>query len=132
VGWHGREKGTVCLRDRKLRVERPRRGQKQQWEGGEVPRPASEAMRDGKLGGRMREILRRGVSTQHYAAVLPQMPETVGVLKSAVSRQVIEASEEELRSLCEPRLEELKLLILYVDGLRVGIDRRSRCWREAG
>jgi putative transposase len=42
------------------------------------------------------------------------------VSKSSVSRQAIEASEEELRSLCERRLEELKLLILYVDGLRFG------------
>ena len=24
VGWHGRETGTVCLRERKLRVKRPR------------------------------------------------------------------------------------------------------------
>ncbi len=23
IGWHGRERGTVCLRDRRLRVERP-------------------------------------------------------------------------------------------------------------
>lgn len=23
IGWHGREKGTVCLRERKLRVDRP-------------------------------------------------------------------------------------------------------------
>jgi putative transposase len=86
-----------------------------------VPLPAYEAMRaDGRLGSRMLDILLSGVSTRHYATVLPQMAETVGVSKSAVSRQVIEASEEELRSLCERRLEELKLLILYVDGLRFG------------
>jgi hypothetical protein len=24
IGWHGREEGTVCLRERKVRVERPR------------------------------------------------------------------------------------------------------------
>ena len=121
VGWHGRETGTVCLRERKLRVKRPRLRKKEQGEGGEVPLPAYEAMRaEGKLGSRMLEILLRGVSTRQYAAVLPQMAETVGVSKSSVSRQVIEASEEELRSLCERRLEELKLLILYVDGLRFG------------
>jgi putative transposase len=121
VGWHGREAGTVCLRERKLRVKRPRLRKKQQRQGGEVPLPAYEALRaDEKLGRRMLEILLQGVSTRHYATVLPQMAETVGVSKSSVSRQVIEASEEELRSLCERRLEELKLLILYVDGLRLG------------
>jgi putative transposase len=121
VGWHGREAGTVCLRERKLRVKRPRLRQKEQGEGGEVPVPAYEAMRaEGKLGHRMLEILLRGVSTRQYAAVLPQMAETVGVSKSSVSREAVESSEEELRSLCERRLEALELLILYVDGLRFG------------
>ena len=136
VGWHGRERGTVCLRERKLRVERPRLRKKEQGEGGEVPLPAYEAMRaEGKLGNRMLEILLRGVSTRQYAAVLPQMAETAGVSKSSVSREVIEASEEELRSLCERRLESLELLILYVDGLRfadhqvlvaVGVDEQGQ------
>jgi putative transposase len=121
VGWHGRERGTVFLRERKLRVERPRLRKKEQGEGGEVPLPAYEAMRaEGKLGSRMLEILLRGVSTRQYAQVLPQMAETVGVAKSSVSREAMEASQEELRSLSERRLEGLQLLILYVDGLRFG------------
>jgi putative transposase len=121
IGWHGREAGTVCLRERKLRVQRPRLRQKEQGEGAEVAVPAYEAMRaEGKLGNRMLEILLRGVSTRQYAAVLPQMAETVGVSKSSVSREAIEASEEELRSLCERPLETLELLILYVDGLCFG------------
>jgi putative transposase len=121
IGWHGRERATVCLRERKLRVERPRLRQKGEGEGGEVPVPAYEALRgDGKLGGRMLEILLRGVSTRQYGAVLPEMAETVGVSKSSVSREAIEASEEELRRLGERRLESLELLILYVDGLCFG------------
>jgi len=121
IGWHGQEKGTVCLRERKLRVARPRLRQKGEGEGGEVPVPAYEVLRgDGKLGARMLEILLRGVSTRQYAAVLPEMSATVGVSKSSVSREAIEASEEELRRLCERRLESLELLILYVDGLRFG------------
>ena len=28
VGWHGREKGGLCLNERKLRVERPRKGRR--------------------------------------------------------------------------------------------------------
>ena len=121
VGWHGQERGTVCLRERKLRVKRPRLRQKGQGKGGEVVLPAYEAMRaDERLGRRMLEIVLQGVSTRHYAGVLPQMAETVGVSKSSVSRQVVEASEEELRQLCERPLGDLKLLILYVDGLRFG------------
>jgi putative transposase len=121
IGWHGRGKGTVCLKERKLRVERPRLRKKGPGEDGEVPIPAYEAMRrEEKLGGRMLEILLRGVSTRQYRAVLPQMTETVGVSRSSVSREAIEASEAELQRLCERRLGELDLLILYVDGVIFG------------
>jgi putative transposase len=121
IGWHGREEGTVCLKERKLRVKRPRLRKKGQGEDGEVPVPAYAAMQsEEKLGGRMLEILLRGVSTRQYRAVLPEMAETVGVSRSSVSREAIEASEEELRRLCERRLDELELLILYLDGVIFG------------
>ena len=121
IGWHGREEGTVCLKERKLRVKRPRLRKKGQGEEGEVPIPAYEVMRsDKKLGSRMLEILLRGVSTRQYRAVLPEMAETVGVSRSSVSREAIEASGEELRRLCERRLEELDLLIIYLDGVIFG------------
>ncbi len=46
---------------------------------GEVPVPACEAMQaDEQLGGRMLEILLRGVSTRQYKAVLLDMASTVG------------------------------------------------------
>ena len=121
IGWHGREEGTVCLKERKLRVKRPRLRRKGQGKDGEVPIPAYERMRgEEKLGSRMLEILLRGVSTRQYRAVLPEMAETVGVSRSSVSREAVEASEEELRRLCERRLEELDLLILYLDGVIFG------------
>jgi transposase-like protein len=121
IGWHGREEGTVALKERKLRVKRPRLRRKGQGRDGEVPIPAYEAMRsEEKLGGRMLEILLRGVSTRQYRAVLPEMAETVGVSRSSVSREAVEASEEEFRRLCERRLDELELLILYLDGVIFG------------
>ena len=136
VGWHGRERGTVALSERKVRVEKPRLRRKGQGEGGEVPIPAYEAMRrEGKLSGRMLEILLRGVSTRQYRAVLPEMAETVGVSRSSVSREAVEASEEELKRLSERRLEELDLLVIYLDGVifgehhvlvAVGVDREGK------
>jgi len=136
IGWHGREKGTVCLKERKLRVDRPRLRKKGQGEEGEVPVPAYEAMRqDEKLGNRMLEILLRGVSTRQYRAVLPAMAETVGVSRSSVSREAIEAGEEELKRLGERRFDEVKLLIVYLDGVvfgdhhvlvAVGVDEEGR------
>jgi len=136
IGWHGREQGTVCLKERKLRVKRPRLRKKGTKEGGEVPVPAYEAMQaDGKLGSRMLEILLRGVSTRQYAKVLPEMAETVGVSRSSVSREAVEASEAELRRLCERRWDQIELLVIYVDGVRfgdhqvlgaMGVDREGR------
>jgi putative transposase len=136
IGWHGREQGTVCLKERKLRVKRPRLRKKGTKKGGEVPVPAYEAMQaDGKLGSRMLEILLRGVSTRQYAKVLPQMAETVGVSRSSVSREAVEASEAELRKLCERRWDQIELLVIYVDGVRfgdhqvlgpMGVDREGR------
>ena len=52
----------------------------------------------------MLEIPLRGVSTPQYEAVLPAMAETVGVSRSAVSREALEASEEELKRMCDRRL----------------------------
>jgi hypothetical protein len=48
------------------------------------------------------------------------MAETVGLARSSVSREVIEASEEEFRRLCERRFDGLDLLIIYVDGVIFG------------
>ncbi len=121
VGWHGGESGTVCLAERKLRIRRPRLRKKQPGQGGEVLVPAYQAMQaDDKLGSRMLEILLRGVSTRQYKRVLPEMAETVGVSKSSVSAEAIEASEEELRKLCERRWDEVELLVIYLDGVIFG------------
>jgi putative transposase len=121
VGWHGRETGTVSLHERKLRVRRPRLRKKQPGRGGEVPVPAYEAMQeDGNLSRRMLEILLRGVSTRQYQQVLPEMAETVGVSKSSVSQEAIQASEQELARLCERRLDDIDVLILYLDGIIFG------------
>ena len=121
IGWHGGEEGRVCLKERRLRVRRPRLRKKGEGKEGEVPIPAYETMRqDGKLGSRMLEILLQGVSTRQYQAVLPEMAETVGVSRSSVSREAIEASEEELKRLCERRFDAVQLLVIYLDGVIFG------------
>ena len=104
--WYGSQGGQVYLSDRKLRVERPRLRAKGRGAGGELEVPAYEAMRrPGPLAQRMLEILLAGVSTRRYAEVIPEMADTVGVTKSSVSREAIEASEQELKELMERRLD---------------------------
>jgi transposase-like protein len=58
-----------------------------------------------------------GVSTRNYDRVIPEMAETVGVSKSAVSREFVEASEAELKALCERRFDDVEILIVYIDGV---------------
>jgi transposase-like protein len=120
--WHGRQKGVVCLAERKLRVDKPRLRRKGGGQGAEVDLPAYEAMRnDSRLGRRMLEILMHGVSTRNYRTVLPEMAETVGVAKSSVSREFINASEEALKQLAERRFDDKDILIVYLDGLIFGV-----------
>lgn len=121
VLWYGSQPGTVPLAERRVRVSKPRLRKKGQGKGGEVEIPAYEAMNaPGGPGKRMLEILMRGVSTRDYAHVLPELAETVGVSKSAVSREFIDASEAELRRLCERSLAGSEFLVIYIDGLVFG------------
>jgi transposase-like protein len=121
IRWHGRQKGVVCLAERKLRVDRPRLRRKAGGAGAEVEPPAYAAMQaDGRLGRRMLEILMHGVSTRNYRTVLPAMADTVGVAKSSVSREFIDASEAALKQLLERRFDDQDILIVYLDGLIFG------------
>jgi len=108
----------VKLADRKVQVKRPRLRHKTD---GEVKVPAYETLRsDRGLSERMLGALLRGVSTREYHEVLPVMAATVGVSRSSVSRQAIEASAEQLKQLQERRWEEVEILVIYIDGQRFG------------
>ena len=67
ITWFGRQKTTIPLAERKLRVEKPRLRRKGKGPDKEVPIPAYEAMlTDAPLGRRMLEILMNGLSTRRY------------------------------------------------------------------
>jgi putative transposase len=118
IRWHGSQSGQVHLADRKVQVKRPRLRHKTE---GEVKVPAYDALRDdGRVGEHMLNALMRGLSTRQYNDVLPQMAATVGVSRSAVSRQAAEASAEQLKQLQERRWDEAEILVIYIDGQRFG------------
>jgi transposase-like protein len=120
VVFYGRQAGQVMLSDRKIQVERPRLRRRGRG-GKEVEIPAYTAMQNqSPLGARMLDTLLRGVSTRNYKGVIPEMAETVGVSKSSVSRAAIEASEAEFEALLSRRFDDLKLLIIYIDGVVFG------------
>lgn len=120
VVFYGRQAGQVFLSDRKLEVARPRlrtKGPRSQ----EVEVPAYAAMQTPtRMGERLLDILMHGVSTRNYKQVIPEMAETAGVSRSAVSRAAIEASEAEVEVLLSRRFDSLKLLVIYIDGLNFG------------
>lgn len=79
--------------------------------------------------------LLRGISTREYQEVLPQMAETVGFSRSAISRKAIDASVEQLQELQERRWENVEILVIYIDAQRfaehhiisaVGADREGK------
>jgi putative transposase len=115
---HGSQMGRIQLADRKVQVKRPRLRHKTE---GEVKIPAYEALRQNQLLSQyMLGALMRGVSTREYREVLPQMAATVGVSRSAVSRQAIDASVEQLKQLQERRWDQVEILVIYIDGQRFG------------
>ena len=69
VVYHGTQKGRVALKERQLRIDKPRLRQRRRSEGesGEVEVPAYAALqKDARLADRMLQIMMAGVSTRRY------------------------------------------------------------------
>lgn len=120
VCWHGSQDGVVSLEDRKMRINRPRLRKKGTGRGGEVGIPAYEAMQeDSRLTGHVLNTMMRGVSTRNYREILPEACEAVGVSKSSISRHFVLASEEECKRLLERQFDDIRMLVIYIDGIVV-------------
>jgi len=118
IRYHGRQDGVIHLKERKLRVKKPRLRHKTE---GEVEIPAYESLRTRpRMARRMMQILIDGVSTRRYQNVIPEMAQSVGVSKSAVSRANIEAGEKLLKELAERRFDDLEILVIYIDAIVLG------------
>ena len=133
VYWHGVQGGRVALKERQLRVARPRLRKKRRRadESGEVEVPAYTALRaDRRLADRMLELVLNGVSTRRYEQVLPAMADQVGISKSEVSRETIEAGTRVLQELAERDLGELDVLVVYLDGIVIRKVEQYAAWLE--
>jgi len=117
VRW-GKQPGYVVFAGQKVPLERPRVRTR---EGQEVELESySQLQRDGKLQRAVREGVVAGLSTRNYRRAVESVVEGYGIEKSSVSRQFVAASSNQLRSLCERRLEDLKLVVLMIDGIHFG------------
>lgn len=116
VRWHGTQGGRVPLGDRHVRLSRPRLRDGT----GEVAIPAYEVLkRDALAGARLGRLVMAGVSTRKYAEVIAPMAQSVGIKRSSVSRKLVEAAEAAMAKIAERRFEEIDILAVYIDGVRI-------------
>lgn len=66
------------------------------------------------------EHLVHGISCRNYANVIESVQRTYGISRSAVNRQMVEATSEKLATLCERSLADFALSVLLIDGIHVG------------
>jgi putative transposase len=117
VRW-GQQPGYVVFAGQKVSLERPRVRTR---EGQEVDLQSyRQLQQDGKLQRAVREGVVAGLSTRNYRRAVESVVEGYGIEKSSVSRQFVAASSNQLRSLCERRLEDLHLVVLMIDGIHFG------------
>lgn len=116
VRWYGSQGGRVPLGDRHVRLRRPRLRDG----SGEVAIPAYDCLkRNPTAGTRLRRLVMAGVSTRKYAEVVPPMAQTVGILRSSVSRKLVAAAKAAMARLAERKFDELDILAVYIDGIRI-------------
>jgi putative transposase len=113
---YGSQRGRVKLSGKSVQLDKPRLRTR---DGKEVKVPAYETLKkDPGSGDRVLARVIKGVSTREYAGIFDEAGEEVGVSRSAVSRQVSEASEKALRKLVERPIESRQLAVL-MDGAHV-------------
>ena len=111
----GKEEGHVIFDGRKVAMEKTRVRSCEGAEELELRRWnafAHPARMEQKVAGR---ILRR-VSCRDYAGTVDDICDGYGIDKSSVSRRWQSASSEQLRQLCERRIDAMDICVLLLDG----------------
>jgi putative transposase len=124
---HGHEGGEVTLGGRRVPVSRPRARSVDGAEEVELATYAHFAARD-RLSDVMLERMLAGVSTRRYARTGEPVGEEIeqvarSTSKSAVSREFVSRTRENLIELMSRPLDDLRLAVLMLDG----IDLKDRC-----
>jgi len=111
----GSQPGYVVFGGQKIGIERPR---VRTQEGQEVELENYRRLQqDGRMQRAVAERIVCGLSTRKYRRAVQMVLSGYGIRKSSVSRHFVRATAEQLRQLCERRLEELQLVALLIDGI---------------
>jgi putative transposase len=118
---HGREAGEVTLGGRRVALERPRVRSADGTSELPMQTYAHFADRD-PLTAAVLERMLAGVSTRDYRRVQEPVGEAVeaearSTSKSAVSRQFVARTRENLEALMHRRLDDVRLAVLMLDGI---------------
>src|SRR5215212_5295041 len=118
---HGHEGGEVTLGGRRVPVSRPRARTADAEQEVELETYAHFAARD-RLSDVMLERMLAGVSTRRYARTGEPVGEEIDAIsrstsKSAVSRELVSRTRENLIELMSRPLDDLRLAVLMLDGI---------------
>src|SRR3954451_12786746 len=120
---HGHDDGEVTLGGRAVPVSRPRARSARGGREVELATYAHFAARD-RLSGVVLERMLAGVSTRRYARTGEPVGEDIEEIsrstsKSAVSRQFVSRTRENLIELMSRPLNDLRLAVLMLDGIEL-------------
>jgi transposase-like protein len=113
----GKEERSVVVGGQKVPVEYQRLRTKQ---GEEVKYSSYERFQDEQE--RTKAIFNHlvsGLSSRSYGRVIEKVQEGYGISKSVVNRRMIEATSEQLKSLCEKDLSDLDICAVIIDGVHI-------------
>jgi putative transposase len=114
----GQQPGYVVFAGQKVAVERPRVRTRQ---GQEVPLTSyARLQHDGRRQRAVREGIVAGLTSRNYHRAVDSVLEGYGIEKSSVSRQFVQASAAQLKTLCEKKLDGLDLVAILIDGIHLG------------
>ncbi len=114
----GEQEGYGVLNGQKVTLHHPRIRSK---EGKEVVLDSYRRFQDpANRTKAMYEQLVHGLSCRDYAEVIETIQNSYGISKSVVSRQMVEATGENLKELCERSLADFALCVLIIDGIHIG------------
>ncbi len=114
VRW-GRQPGYVIFSGQKIPLRRPRVRTR---EGEEVElENYRKLQQDGRMQRAVAERVVCGLSTRKYRRAVESVLDGYGIRKSSVSRHFVQATANQLRELCERRLDNLNLVALLIDGI---------------
>lgn len=113
----GHEQTSVVIEGARYAVRRPRVRKNNR----EIALPTlAKLQNQDLLDTQMRQRMVLGVSSRNYAQVIDGYSEKLGVSRSAVSRAFIRASQKDLDTINEGKLDNHSFVALLIDGVEIG------------